>query len=250
LPSLQDVMTAFTLLTRLPVSRFGGSGVSDLARGVWAFPVVGLVVGLLGGLGYWAMHRLGAPAFLAASWAFVAILLATGAFHEDGLADTADGFGGGGTRERKLEIMRDSRIGTYGAVAVGLSLLIRISALAALEQPRLVLVALIAAATVGRGAMIVPLTVLPPARSDGMAAGMRDIPRWSATLGLALAGLALLVCLPVGSAIVAALAALATCWALARLARSQIGGHSGDVLGATEVIVECVALTVLAGALG
>src|SRR5271168_821970 len=100
------------LLTRLPVGRSGGS---DLARTVWAFPVVGLVVGLLGGLVYWALARLGVPAFLAASWAFVAILLVTGAFHEDGLADTVDGFGGGRTRERKLEIMRDSRIGAYGA---------------------------------------------------------------------------------------------------------------------------------------
>jgi adenosylcobinamide-GDP ribazoletransferase len=128
--------------------------------------------------------------------------------------------------------------------------LVRISALAALERPHLVLVALVLAAMVGRGAMIVLLMVLPPARPDGMAAGMRDIPRWSATLGLALAGLALLLCLPAGGAIVAAIAALVACFGLAWLARSQIGGHSGDVLGATEVIVECVTLTVLAAVLG
>jgi adenosylcobinamide-GDP ribazoletransferase len=238
------------LLTRLPLGRFGGTGASDLGHGVWAFPVVGLFVGLVGALVYWGMHRLGMPAFLAASWTLVAILLATGAFHEDGLADMADGFGGGGTRERKLEIMRDSRIGTYGAVALGLSLLIRISALAALERPHLVLVALVAAAIVGRGGMIVPLLVLQPARPDGMAAGMLDIPRWSAVLGFGLVSLALLFCLPAGKAIVVAFVALATCFGLARLARSQIGGHSGDVLGATEVIVECVTLTMLAGLLG
>jgi adenosylcobinamide-GDP ribazoletransferase len=246
LPSIQDVVTAFMLLTRLPFGRFSGAGASDLGRGVWAFPVVGLVVGLLGGLVYWTMHRLGVPALLASSWTWVTILLTTGAFHEDGLADTADGFGGGGTRERKLEIMRDSRIGAYGAVALGLSLLIRVSALAALERPHLVLLALVAAAMVGRGAMIVPLLVLEPARPDGMAAGMRDIPRWSAVLGFGLAGLALLLCLPVVKAIVVAFVVLATCFGLAKLARSQIGGHSGDVLGATEVIVECVTLTVLA----
>jgi adenosylcobinamide-GDP ribazoletransferase len=234
------------LLTRLPFGRFSGAGASDLGRGVWAFPVVGLVVGLLGGLVYWTMHRLGVPALLACSWAWVAILLTTGAFHEDGLADTADGFGGGGTRERKLEIMRDSRIGTYGAVALGLSLLIRASALAALERPHLVLIALVAAAMVGRGAMIVPLLVLQPARPDGMAAGMHDIPHWSAVLGFGMVGLALLLCLPVVKAIVVALVAFATCFGLAKLARSQIGGYSGDVLGATEVIVECMTLTVLA----
>jgi adenosylcobinamide-GDP ribazoletransferase len=246
LPSIQDVVTAFMLLTRLPLGRFGGAGASDLGRSAWAFPVVGLFVGLLGALAYWIMHRLGVPALLASSWVWAVILLMTGTFHEDGLADTADGFGGGGTRERKLEIMRDSRIGTYGAVALGLSLLIRISAMAALERPHLVLVALVAATVVGRGAMIVPLLVLQPARADGMASGMRDIPRWSAVLGFGLAGLALLVCLPVAEAIVVALVALATCFGLAKLARSQIGGHSGDVLGATEVMVECVTLTVLA----
>jgi adenosylcobinamide-GDP ribazoletransferase len=239
-------MTAFMLLTRLPVGRWGGS---DLARAVWAFPVVGLVVGLFGGFVYWALDRFGVPPLLAASWAFVAILLVTGAFHEDGLADTADGFGGGRTAERKLEIMRDSRIGTYGAVALGLSLLIRISALAALGRPGLVLAALIAAAMAGRGGMIVPLLVLTPVRPDGIAAGLGNIPRWSAVTGLALVGLALLVLSPIQAALAVAVSALAASLALTALARWQIGGHSGDVLGASEVIVECVTLTVLAATL-
>jgi adenosylcobinamide-GDP ribazoletransferase len=246
LPFFRDLVTAFILLTRLPVGRSGGS---DLARTVWAFPVVGLVVGLIGSFVYWVVFRFGVPAFLAASWAFVAILLVTGAFHEDGLADTADGFGGGGTRERKLEIMRDSRIGTYGAVSLGLSLLIRISALAALGQPGLVLTALIVTSMAGRGGMIVPLLVLTPARSDGMAAGLGNIPRWSAVLGLVLVGFALLVLLPIKSAFSIAIAALAASLAVTALARRQIGGHSGDVLGASEVIVECVTLTVLAATL-
>jgi adenosylcobinamide-GDP ribazoletransferase len=189
------------------------------------------------------------PALLAASWAFVAILMTTGAFHEDGLADTADGFGGGRTLERKLEIMRDSRIGTYGAVALGLALLIRISAVAALGRPLPVLVALIAAAVAGRGGMIVPLLALQPARLDGMAAGMRDVPRWSAMLGVALAGLTLVVLLPLTSAVAVAVAATAACLLLTRLVRQQIGGHTGDALGAVEVMVECTTLTILAATL-
>jgi adenosylcobinamide-GDP ribazoletransferase len=244
LPSFQDLITAFTLLTRLPVGRFG-SGSSDLARSVWAFPVVGLTVGLIGALVYWLLHKLGVPAWLAGSWAFVAILVVTGAFHEDGLADTVDGFGGGKTRERKLEIMRDSRIGSYGAVALGLSLLIRIGALASLERPHLVLVALIAAAMAGRAGIILPLLALPPARTDGMAAGMAEIPRWSAFVGL---GLTLFLSAMTGMLIVAA-AAVAAAATVTQLARMQIGGHSGDVLGACEVIVECVTLTVLAAML-
>jgi adenosylcobinamide-GDP ribazoletransferase len=246
LPFFQDVAIAFMLLTRLPVGRSGGS---DLARTIWAFPVVGFVVGLIGGFVYWALSWLGVPPLLAASWASVAILLVTGALHEDGLADTADGFGGGRTRQRKLEIMRDSRIGTYGAVALGLSLLIRIGALAALGQPGLVLIALVVTAMAGRGGMIVPLLILPPARPDGMAAGLGTILRWSAVTGLGLVGLALLMLLPIQGALAVAVAALAASLAVTALARRQIGGHSGDVLGASEVIVECVTLTVLAATL-
>ncbi len=248
MPSFQGLVTALTLLTRLPVARFGGS--SDLARSVWAFPVVGLIVGMLGGLVYWGAFRLGMPPFLAGTWTVAAMLVQTGAFHEDGLADTADGFGGGRTRERKLEIMRDSRIGTYGGLALGLSLLIRIGAIAALGRPGLVFAALIVAGMMGRGGMIVTLLTLRPARPDGMAAGMSDIPRWSAMLGLALAGVAALIGLPIKSALAVAILCLATAFAIAKLAQAQIGGHSGDVLGAGEVIVECVALTTIVGMLG
>jgi adenosylcobinamide-GDP ribazoletransferase len=183
---------------------------------------------------------------LAAAWAVAAILIVSGAFHEDGLADTADGFGGGRTRERKLEIMRDSRIGSYGAAALALSLLIRVGALAALERPHAVLIALIAAAMAGRGAMIVPLLLLSPARSDGMASGMGHVPRWSAALGFGLVGGFLVFLMPIGGAVAVAVAAGMAALALAQFARLQIGGHTGDVLGATEVVVECVTLTILA----
>ena len=248
MPSFQDLLTAFTLLTRLPVGWLG-SGSSDLARSVWAFPVVGLAVGLIGALVYWLLHGMGVPAWLAASWTFAAILIVTGAFHEDGLADTADGFGGGKTRERKLEIMRDSRIGSYGAAALGLSLLIRIGALASLERPHAVLVALIAAAMAGRAGMIWPLLFLSPARTDGMASGMGHVPHWSAALGLGLVALVLLFTLPFAGALAVAVAAAGASLALAQLARMQIGGHTGDLLGAGEVIVECVTLTVVAAVL-
>jgi len=248
LPFAQDLLTAFMLLTRLPVGRFG-SGSSDLARSVWAFPVVGLAVGLTGALIYWLLHGAGVPGWLAAAWAVAAILIVTGAFHEDGLADTADGFGGGRTRERKLEIMRDSRIGSYGAVALAMSLLIRIGALASLERPHAALAALIASAMVGRAAMIVPLLLLSPARTDGMASGMGHVPQWSAAVCFGLVGLFLLLLLPIGGAFAVAVAAAIVALAVTWLVRAQIGGHTGDVLGAAEVIVECVTLTVIAAVL-
>jgi adenosylcobinamide-GDP ribazoletransferase len=249
-----DLVTALTLLTRLPVARFGGArfggGTPDLARSIWAFPVVGFIVGAMGGLVYWVAYRLGMPPLLAAPWALAATLAATGAFHEDGLADTADGFGGGRTRERKMEIMRDSRIGSYGALALMLSLAMRIGAIASLGRPYLVVVALILAGMLGRAGMILTLILLRPARQDGMAASMADIPRSRATLGVALAAAAPFLLLSPGSAFAVVLSALAACWGMTKLAQAQIGGHSGDVLGAGEVIVECIVLTAIVCTLG
>ncbi len=161
------------LLTRLPVARLGrGGGPPDMARCVWAFPIVGVAVNGAGGLVYWLAHAARMPPLLAAAWALVAILIITGAFHEDGLADAVDGLGGGTTFARKLEIMRDSRIGTYGAAALFLSLIVRTAAIAALGPPRVVLTAMIVAGVLGRSAMIVPPLVLSPARADGMGASI------------------------------------------------------------------------------
>jgi adenosylcobinamide-GDP ribazoletransferase len=96
---------------------------------------VGALVGACGALAYWGAAAVGLPPFVAGVLAVAATLLVTGALHEDGLADTADGFGAGVTRERKLEIMRDSRIGTYGVAALVLSILLRAGAVASLVEP-------------------------------------------------------------------------------------------------------------------
>jgi adenosylcobinamide-GDP ribazoletransferase len=240
---LTDLRAAFTLLTRLPI-RTGSP--PDLAHCVWAFPIVGLLVNGIGGLVYCAIHKAGMPPLLAAAWTLAITLILTGALHEDGLADTADGFGGGATPARKLEIMRDSRIGSYGALALLLSTLIRTTAIAAVAQPTPVLAALIGAGVVGRGAMILPLLLLSPARPDGMGAAVRRPALTVAMPGLALSAIAPFLLLPAKPAGVAILLGFAAAWGLARLAHRQIGGHTGDVLGAIEVITECVVLAVLA----
>ena len=250
-----DLLAAFQLLTRLPVAAVGGwiggaREAPDLRRMVWAFPVVGAVVGLAGGLVYWLVQGIGASAMVAAIFALAATALVTGAMHEDGLADMADGFGGGATRERKLEIMRDSRIGSYGVIALVLSLALRIAALTALAESGHAVAGLIAAAILGRAAIIGLMRLLAPARSDGLAAqGARPDDR--ATVGgLAFALVAALLLLPAGAALAAILAAAVACLAVAWLARRQIGGHTGDVLGAGEQIGECLVLAALAAAIG
>src|SRR5579862_1616236 len=109
-----ELIAALTFLTRLPTGRAAANApLSRLADTSWAFPLVGLVIGAIGGIAYAIASALALPALAAALIAIAATALVTGGLHEDGLADTADGFGGGATRELKLEIMRDSRIGTF-----------------------------------------------------------------------------------------------------------------------------------------
>lgn len=117
------------LLTRLPAGKSVSLDNSTVARAAWIFPVVGLLVGATGGGVFMLASHLGLGIASAALLAMGTQVLLTGALHEDGLADTADGFGGGRGRERKLEIMRDSRIGTYGVVALVLVLSLRFTAL-------------------------------------------------------------------------------------------------------------------------
>jgi adenosylcobinamide-GDP ribazoletransferase len=248
---LTDLVSAFMLLTRLPVARFAGrDGPPDLARCVWAFPVVGFAVNGTGGLVYWLAHKVGMTPPLAAVWSLVAVIAVTGAFHEDGLADTADGFGGGATPAQKMAIMRDSRIGSYGAVALLLSVGVRVAAIAALAQPGIVMTAMILAGVSGRSGMLLPLLVLSPARVDGMGASVGKPRMPSAALALGLAIGASFLWLPVRLGIVAVVLGFGCSLAVAKLADRQIGGHTGDVLGASEVLTECVVLTVIASACG
>ena len=238
------------LLTRLPVARFVVLGKPpDLARCVWAFPVVGLVVNGVGGFVYWMGYRVGMSPLLAAAWALAATMVITGAFHEDGLADTADGFGGGTTRARKLEIMRDSCIGSYGTLALLLSITIRVAAIATLGHPRAVLMAMTLAGMLGRNGILLLLLSLPAARNDGMTASIGKLRASNVMLGFALAIVASFLLLPTLLAIAAVVLAFGSSFALAKLAAKQIGGYTGDVLGASEVAAECVVLTVIASLL-
>jgi adenosylcobinamide-GDP ribazoletransferase len=232
---LADLRAAFGLLTRLPVGSC--STPPDLARCVWAFPLVGLVVNGIAA----AVCTAGLPPLLGGAWALAVTMLLTGALHEDGLADTADGLGGGRNPARKMEIMRDSRIGSYGALALSMSLLIRFSAIAVIAHPES---ALVTAGVLGRGAMIVPLMLLPPARPDGMGAIVGHPPMIAAALGLALSAAVAWLVLGGRPAIAAVMAAAGVGLVVTGLVWRQIGGYTGDTLGAVEVLTECVVLSV------
>jgi hypothetical protein len=133
---IADMRTAISLSTRIPVGPTAPVAEGDIARASWALPVAGILVGLTGAIVYWLAIRLHLQPEPAAMLALGATILVTGAMHEDGLADAADGFGGGKTAEQKLEIMRDSRIGAFGACALIVSIVLRWSSLAAIADPR------------------------------------------------------------------------------------------------------------------
>jgi adenosylcobinamide-GDP ribazoletransferase len=230
-------LCAVQFLTRLPTPSFADFEPGWITRSARYFPLVGLVVGGACALVLLAAGQLWGGA-LPALLAVAAGVLITGGFHEDGLADTADGLGGGQTPARRLEIMKDSRIGTYGVLALGLVLAIKVAALATLPLATAAL-ALVAAHGAGRtaavAAMVLGRHVGDPSNAkykpapDGVSPGEFLV---AAVLGLwplALLGLPGMA----GAAVGGVLALL-----LALTARRLIGGHTGDVLGGVEQACE------------
>src|SRR5689334_5986270 len=240
----EEFKASLAFSTRLPLLPAMSQTAKAVANAAWAFPVAGLVVGLIGALVYVLAHRLGLPAWPAAALSVAATLVVTGALHEDGLADTADGFGGGDTRQSKLDIMRDSRTGAYGVCALVLSLLLRIGALASFADAAALVWALLASHCAARAAMVILMWLLPPARSDGLSHDAGSPAGESAAVAATIALVVLLFCLHPLHGVIAALALLVAVALLAWLAMRQIDGQTGDVLGATEQVGEIVILLV------
>lgn len=248
----RDSLLAARFLTRLPTGSAGtiddGRPLSEAAR---AFPLVGLLVGLIAGSGLWVGGLLGLPPLLSALLGIGLGVLATGALHEDGLADTADGLGVGlgGSRDDALAAMRDSRIGAFGTLALIFSVGIRAAALSGMYDDAAALVALIASAVLARATLPAIMAGFAPARQDGLGFGAgrpdTDGVATAAVLGILLA--LLLVGFQAGAA--AALGAAAGAGLLARFAARRLGGITGDVLGAAEQAAEIGALLALAWAL-
>lgn len=236
-----DLRLALAFLTRLPVPIDGLLPPTALARASRTFPLAGLIIGLIGGLVFALATALSLSSMLAAILAVAAIVAVTGALHEDGLADTADGFGGGATREDKLAIMRDSRIGSFGVLALILSVAARVASLAALGTPAAAFAALVAAHAASRGFLVAVMEREPLARSDGLAAGAGRPSRTGMLWALGLAALITIVVQGLAG-IVALAVGVAVAWVLARLAQRQIGGYTGDVLGAVQQASEIAML--------
>jgi adenosylcobinamide-GDP ribazoletransferase len=239
---VRDIRIGILICTRLPLGSPPRIESLDLVRASWALPVAGALVGAAGAWAFWIASELRLPAALAAALALVATLLVTGGLHEDGLADTADGFGGGWDRARKLEIMRDSRLGTYGACALVMSLLLRWAALAELMSPMPAASALIAAHVAARAALPAFMHVVPPARTEGLSARAGQPALWPAAVAALIGVLALALTLGGPAMVIGLVLATSAGFLMAWLCLWQIGGQTGDVLGALEQVIETVIL--------
>lgn len=233
---IEELGLAVSFMTRLPVPPFEVRTGATLASGFWALPLAGVLVGAIGGGVLWLGEAAGLSERVAAILAIAAMVLATGALHEDGLADFADGVGGGKTIAQRLEIMRDSRIGTYGVLALILAVGMQVEVLASLEVGPRALFLLIVAAALARAMLVVPLTLLQPARADGLAVyfGTPSVLLRSLAViwPLALAALLLPPAMMVALAGGATLAAMV----VTALAGRYLGGSTGDVMGAVVVL--------------
>ena len=262
-----DLILALTFLTRLPLRlEVEGPVTPDrLAGSLRVYPLVGAAIGAAAALVLAVALAAGLPSMPAAGLALAAQMAFTGALHEDGLADVADGFGGGRDRAAKLAIMRDSRIGTFGVLALVVSVLLRTGALAAIAAPAneigggldsalLGLAALVAAGALSRAVLPLIMRALKPARNDGLGAshGRPHPGACGLAVGSALA-IALLALGPVteaatgvATALVAAVVAALAAASCAALAHRHIAGYTGDVLGAAQQMAETAALLAIA----
>jgi len=229
-------------LTILPV-RLRDPAPALRAAAAW-FAIVGAAVGALAGaVAYLAAPQLGAT--VAAILAVAVLVVVTGALHADGLADCADGLGVRGDRARRLAIMRDSAIGTFGALALVLWALLLVAALAGLERGN-ALRALVVMAALGRWAALVHAAITAPARTDGLGAGFA--PRGPAlAFATATAAVCALGLTGVRHGLVALLVAAATAVLVGGWASAALGGRTGDTLGATVALAEAAVAVALLG---
>jgi adenosylcobinamide-GDP ribazoletransferase len=232
-----DLLTALRLLSRLPLPV---DMTPPRAMSAWAWPLAGAglaaLVALVGMLG------LGLGAGVAAALALGAQAMLTGAMHEDGLADTFDGLWGGWDKARRLAIMKDSHIGTYGVMALIVVSLIRWTALTGLLAGGHWGVIIVIGA-VSRVPMAMLMAMLPNARGTGLSQSVGRVPMPAAWLAVAV-GVGFALCLgPAGLSVVLSVVVVST--ALALVAKAKIGGQTGDILGASQQLSEAAALSII-----
>ena len=235
----RDMKTTMSLLTIIPVRNVPPPG--TIAQSSWFWPIIGAFLGLLAGTTATLLMAIGASPIISSIIATGLLVALTGGLHEDGLADCADGLPNGDNPEKRIEIMRDSRLGTYGVLALVMALLMRVVCLSELLNANLAIEAMVVSGTFSRMAMTSATCLIAPAAQNGMSssAGQPSIRITLLSIALSLAVLVLLSVvhwLPIIA--LAAVPVVLFCL----YARNRLGGQTGDVIGATQQLTEIFCL--------
>lgn len=245
---IENIALTLAFFSRIPLPQWLGKNISHdakLGNAAAFFPVAGLIIAIPIAL-IWYVASLWLPASIAAGLAIASALLITGGLHEDGLADCADGLGATLKRERALQIMRDSNIGTYGTLALIISIGLRWAALSSLA-PMAGVLAIIISFTVARSAMTIAMKFSNYAREDGLGKQAEDISQSSFVIGLG-AAFSIAAILGWHWGIISFALAILVAWLFLKRLEHRLGGYTGDGLGAMEQLAEITILITLAGA--
>ena len=242
-PLFGDIAAAFLLLSRIPVTyQFPKDKPPDFIQSLWAFPLVGFVIGGIGGLALTSTKFLGFPSLVSGALCVAILAISSGAMHEDGLADTADGFGGGRSTSDRLRIMHDSHTGSYGTLALSLSTIVRTALFASILDTNMsiplviILVSTIVAG--GRGLVLVGLLLFPIAAEAKLAKLTGKPAAGSLITATALWFFPLTYFTNLTSSFGSTIAATFVCILLGKLAMLKINGINGDVMGAMIMLAE------------
>lgn len=248
-PLLQatDILIAIGILSRFPVEVNLEAAQKRAAAAVWAYPIAGAAIGFAAVLAGWVAMAFGLPDVAVTGVVLATLIMVTGAMHEDGLADTFDGFWGGYTRERRLEIMKDSHVGAYGVLALAVSGLVRFGLILSLVAAGH-LWALIAISAASRAPMTLLMAKMDAARSTGLSHSVGH-PRIETALLAILIALLIGVLFLGGTVLHGVLLTLIAVGALAWIAIQKIGGQTGDILGASQQFSEIAFLAAVVSAL-
>ncbi|WP_082092524.1 adenosylcobinamide-GDP ribazoletransferase [Devosia epidermidihirudinis] len=246
----EDFIMALRFFSRLPTGSSPHQK-PDLGRIAMALPLASVAIGIGPALLFLGATLIGLPPYFAAALGVAAMVIASGGMAEDALADSMDGLFGGYTRERRLDIMKDSRHGTYGVAAMSLFLLLRVTALGAVAttSPLAAAAIWLAATIVGRSGALWLAVALPAARSDGASAAVGRLPRLSFIIGAVFAAVLLFLlggpASGILSLVVALLLSVGVIAGWASICQRLVGGQTGDLIGALGALIEIAVLTAL-----
>ncbi len=242
---IQDFLISVVFLTRLPVPldiKFSMAAVGSASR---CFPLVGVIVGGISGAVFYGAILLNLPLLLCAFLALAAQVVLTGALHEDAIGDVADGFGGGATKDKKLEIMRDSRVGTYAVVTLILVMGMKAAVLSSFNDPNIAFSVIVSSAVASRGMLTWGMYLLAPASDNGLGASAGKPALITALWALFFTILLPLLVLGPFLGSIGILAAIVGAVLISGIALRQIGGQTGDVLGSIQQFAELFFLIAL-----